>query len=116
MDRDGTDSDGFTSREALSDFLEGVEEKLAADFGVISSWDDRREAEREIAEGMGVREDYDAQDFTALLQVWTRYRELVEEGEIQEDPGFAKEKVFEEVDRYMRGEEGTLFHDVDNSI
>jgi len=116
MDRDGTDSDGFTSREALSDFLQGVEEKLSADFGVISSWSECQKAKREIAETMGVLEGYDTWNPTAFLKVSARYRELVEQGEIQEDPDFADGKLFEEVDNYLRGEGDTIYDDVDNSV
>jgi len=116
-----------TSPDALSNFLDGVEEKMETDFGMISSQTEKEKAMRQIAQDLGLEDDYvppvestvndDEEAYAARLAVRTRYTELLEQGEIREDPDWDDpwEKMNAELDAYLEGED-TIYSDVDNEI
>jgi hypothetical protein len=119
--------DDPTSSDALNHFLNGVEKKMESDFGMISSQAEKREAMRQIAQDLDLEDDYvpptkarvneDEETFAARWKVQMRYTELLEEGEIREDPEWddpAKE-LNRRLNRYLEGED-TIYSHVDNEV
>lgn len=126
MASDGSDSTGDSpdsdpiSFEALDEFLDGLEEQIRTDFGVISSRTEMRKVKREIAREMGIGEKYSPNIFvatnedlkegtderrTAHAAVERSYQRLVDAGEVQEAPELEEsESVFAEVNRELVGD------------
>lgn len=119
--------DDPTSPDALNNFLDGVEEKMESDFGMISSQAEKEEAMRQIAQDLDLEDDYvppikstvndDEEAYAARRKVRARYTELLEEGEIREDPDWTDpfEVLNKRLDRHHRGEID-LLADVDNEL
>lgn len=114
-DRDPDDLDP----SSLSDFLDGISEKMGAEYGRVDTRQERREVKEQIARELGVEEEYTANVYAATNEdlsegtderrkaraaVEERYERLVEAGKIQEAAELEEaESVFEEVNRDLVG-------------
>ncbi len=100
---------------------------METEFGMISSQTEKEEAMRQIAQDLGLEDDYvppvestvndDEEAYAARLAVQTRYTELFDQCEIREDPDWDDpwEKMNAELNAYLEGED-TIYPDVENKI
>jgi hypothetical protein len=117
----GTTPTNSISSEALSNFLAGVEEKMQTNFGLIASLSEKKEAKRKIAQEQELEDSYERgpdESWTTWLDIEARYQDLLESGEIREDPDWddPRHKWNEEINSYLEGEGDTPFDNVDNEL
>jgi len=125
MDKDSNDP---TSPDALEGFLDGLEEKIGPDFGMISSRSEMRDVKTEIAREMGVADEYHPNLFSAIeehgeegrdahVAVEERYDALCRQGKIQKDPDWENplEEWAAEINAHLEGQ-NTIYSDVDNEL
>ena len=108
------DGGDLISDVALSDFLEGVEEKIGLRFQA-TTLEEKRQVKREIARKLGVEEHYHGNVFLginsdgdegveAYVAVEERYERLRKEGKIREqlDSSSNGDNLFDRINKYCR--------------
>lgn len=116
-----------TSPDSLQNFVEGLSEKIGSEYGRVSTSEEKREVEREIARELGVEDSFvprihstvddDEATFEARCKVSSRYNELLSEGKIVEAGEVAKQtrrfrEWNERISAHLRGEECFYFEDL----